>query len=656
MRRAVRQSDAKPRRRWLVWLLASTVVIAGLVVAGWYGFRWYQEITTTAANGKSAATAGVASLQSKDLDQAVTSFTQAQTAFATTRSLTGPDWVKATPLLGRQLQAIDQLAAIGEAGSVAGQQAASVLADASAASGTSDGGPGLNTLLKVAKPHLEGILGAFGQIADYDTRLSTDGLLPPVASLVESAQQMMAPYRPLMQRSDSISALVNYFLGADHRFLLISQNNAELRATGGFIGTYGLLKIGPSGIKLETFSDIYELSGSTVKIPKPTGARMGGKYLKLRDANWWLDYPTSAATVLTMYDHLEVPQPKVDGVLAIDLITIRELLGVFGPIELKDYGETISADNMIERLTVLIEDELAQGDSDQRKDILVPLADQLLHRMLKVDADQLIPVGQLVGSLADQKRLQFFVRDAAAEQALAATGWAGAVDKQPDQTDLLAVVNAVVWASKMNIGVQKTVDYQVQLAADGSADTKLTLGYTRSTDLRVRRQRGWFGNYLRVYRPEGTTLGEWTTKRSMTPYTGGQVKAEIAPQMLPEKLGVPAINAGFSLLTGETRTLTYQTHVPNALASGAPTDGRQAPPASGSEAKYYRLLLVKQADLEEIPTTVTVTVPQGWTVAGADARRRNSGEAVDVKTTAGTVTLTTELEADTLLDLVLTKA
>ena len=57
-----------------------------------------------------------------------------------------------------------------------------------------------------------------------------------------------------------------------------------------------------------------------MKIPKPTGARMGGKYLKLRDANWWLDYPTSAATVLTMYDHLEVPQPKVDGVLAIDLI------------------------------------------------------------------------------------------------------------------------------------------------------------------------------------------------------------------------------------------------------------------------------------------------------------------------------------------------
>ena len=95
---------------------------------------------------------------------------------------------------------------------------------------------------------------------------------------------------------------------------------------------------------------------------------------------------------------------------------------------------------------------------------------------------------------------------------------------------------------------------------------------------------------------------------------------------------------------------------PNALASGAPTDGRQPTPASGSEAKYYRLLLVKQADLEEIPTTVTVTVPQGWTVAGADARRRNSGEAVDVKTTAGTVTLTTELEADTLLDLVLTKA
>lgn len=619
--------------RWIV-LGVVALVIVGI---GFGGYSWARQVQSTAEAGKASIQVGLADLQAGDAQKAQASFAQAEASFVATHGLLGPEWLQAIPFVGRQLQAVDQLAVVGTEGARAGGQVASLLIAGAEGSG------GVNAMLKIAKPYVLAALDSFDRIAEVEPLLSTDGLLPPVASAVTSAKEQLTPLEPVFAKADSISTFVRYLLGSDHRFLVVSQNNAELRPTGGFMGSYGLLKVGPSGFKLERYRDIYSLPKDTVKIPKPAGARMGGKLLRIQDANWWLDFPTSAKTILKLYDSMK--QPKVDGVIAIDLITIKTLLGEFGPITLADYGKTITSKNMIHTLVVMIEQEQANAGL-HRKDVLQPLSEELLHRMLHIKPGELAPTGRLLIELANQKRLQVFVRDEAVQQAAMSVGWAGAIDAPKQSTDLLAVANAVVWASKMNIGVHKTIDYQVTLAESGEATTELTLGYKKDARRILTVQRQWFGDYLRVYRPDGTKLTGWSSKRSMKTVDAKQQKAEIKPKITVDAMDLPAVTAGFGVLPGESRTEVYRTTVPNALTAAA----------ENSDLMRYQLLIVKQPDLEENQTTVTVSIPAGWKVAGTNAWHRASGEAVPVVAADGKVTLSAPLLADTIFDITLTKA
>ncbi|MCE1174252.1 MAG: DUF4012 domain-containing protein [Propionibacteriales bacterium] len=619
-------------------VIAAAVFVVALIGGG-FGAWWANEVQTAARAGEAAARQGIELLKSGDGAGAQAQLTLAQQQFERTRSLLGPSWLQAVPLAGRQVQAIDQLAQVGAASSSAGAQMAALVAQ------TSTSGHKLNDVLKVAKPYLLSAVDSLGTIAAIEPQLSTDGLLPPVADAMRSAQELLAPTKPLLAKSGSVAAFVNYLFAGDHRFVLVSQNSAELRPTGGFMGSYGLVKAGKDGLSLEKYSDIYHLPAkSTLNIPRPPGARMAGGSLTFRDSNWWLDYPTSAETMLKLWDHLSPAQPSADGIVAIDLVTVQTLLREFGPIKVPEYSEPISADNMIPVLSTLIDDTYGL-DHAHRKDILKSLSAELLNRMLNIAPAQVLPTAQLMMQLADQKHIQFYVRDAAAQQAILDLGWAGAMAIPSDATDLLGVANAVVWPSKMNFGVHKTIGYQVQLNPSGTADTVLTLGYQKDARQLLKIQRKWFGDYLRVYRPAGTTLTGSTSQRTMKPTKKMPKEVEIPASIAPAELNTTTIINGFSVMPGEKRTQTYNNTVPAAMV------------INGSTA-HYRLLMVKQSDLEDSHVTVTINAPAGWTITSSSAAGRYSGTAIPFTATPTEtqVTLDATLTTDLVLDLTLAKA
>ncbi len=621
------------RRGWVIAAAALVVVLVG----GGFGAWWANEVQSTARAGEAAARQGLELLKSGDGAGAQAQLSLAQQKFERTRGLLGPSWLQAVPLAGRQVQAVDQLAQVGAASSSAGAQMAALVAQTSAS------GHKLNDVLKVAKPYLLSATDSLATIAAIEPQLSTDGLLPPLADAMRSAQELLAPAKPLLAKSGSVAAFVTYVFSGDHRFVLVSQNSAELRPTGGFMGSYGLITAGPEGLALEKYADIYHLPAQNkVAIPTPPGARMGGAQLSFRDSNWWLDYPTSADVMLKLWDGLSPAQPSADGIVAIDLVTVQTLLREFGPIKVPEYPDPISADNMIPVLSTLIDDTYGL-DHAHRKDILKSLSAELLHRMLNVTPAQVLPTAQLMMQLADQKHIQFYVRDAAAQQATTELGWAGAMAIPPEATDLVGAANAVVWPSKMNFGVHKTIDYQVQLTSTGSADTVLTLNYQKESRRLLKIQRQWFGNYLRVYRPAGTTLTGSSSQRTMQPTKKMPKEIEIPASIAPAELNTITIINGFSVRPGEKRTQTYNTTVPAAMV------------INGSTA-HYRLLVVKQSDLEDSHATVTVTAPTGWTITSSNAAGRYSGTGLPVTQTSTQVTLDATVTTDLMLDVTLTKA
>src|SRR6185503_15609297 len=112
--------------------------------------------------------------------------------------------------------------------------------------------------------------------------------------------------------------------------LMLFQNYDEIRGTGGFIGTYGVVKVENGKIQSLKIDSIYDLDGSNYsRIAAPGPFQPEIPKWGMRDANWFADFPTSAKKILQMYEH---GVETADGVIAFTPQLFENILNLTGPI------------------------------------------------------------------------------------------------------------------------------------------------------------------------------------------------------------------------------------------------------------------------------------------------------------------------------------
>ena len=609
------------RKVW--WLVgAAVLLLAALGVWGLVSAKQFKDLAYTA---KADAVSAVGELAAERPDAAADLFEKAEDGFAKAAGLLGPDWLHGLPWAGRQLAAADDLATIGREASSAGGEAARLMVEVSRVPETPDR---LSAILPVVRPRLDSALVSLAAVAQRADRLSTDGLVPELADAVGSANEVLAPMGTLLDRSDALLQLERHLFSTQHRFLVVAQNSSELRPTGGFMGTYGLLRFGPDGFAMETFADIYTLPKDTLNEPLPAGGQVNYKHFYFRNTNWWMDFPTSAAMMTKFWQNLE--QPPIDGIIAIDIPLLQELLKVYGPITVPESSRPLTAKNVMEELNRVVQYEYSgEDDPRQRKTAVVSLVDEMMRRLTGLDAEHLMPTLTALTKAANEKHVQVFLTDPEAQAAMVDLGWSGAIAPE-GATDLLAVSNGVIKPSKANWEVSKSLDYQVVLAEDGTADTTLTAGYRKGSKLQLGVPQQWLANYLRVHRPAGTELA-----------SGGSTFDALA-----DATGLPTFGHYFRLDPGASTEVALRSSVPGALA----------PDPADANTRRYRLVVAKQADLVNTDLTVRVTPPDGWRVARTAASWRASGEAITATLQGNSVVVTTPLMQDLSLDVDLTRA
>src|SRR5699024_5779995 len=137
--------------------------------------------------------------------------------------------------------------------------------------------------------------------------------------------------------------LAGALLGGDRprTYLLVGQNDDEPRATGGFIGTLGLLTLADGRI---TASDVrssylWDRPGlAPLPAPEPLQRYMNAGGWYLRDANWWLDFRRTAAQLLLLWEREHGNAEQVDGVIAIDSSALELLLRAVGTVDVPELG------------------------------------------------------------------------------------------------------------------------------------------------------------------------------------------------------------------------------------------------------------------------------------------------------------------------------
>lgn len=357
------------------------------------------------------------------------------------------------------------------------------------------------TAIDSALPHFQLASRAIGNVAP--------GIAPEhYRDNIELAKRELPKLAANLQAASDAAATIEVLLGATgtKRYLLAFQNNSELRPTGGFIGSFALLDVKDGKVeKMEIpGGGSYDLQGSLgLRLNAPQPLRLINPRWEFQDANWYPDFPTSAKVLSRFYE--KSGGPTVDGVIAINATFMEDLLAATGPIEMPEYGKTISAQNFFYETQKQVELDYDKAEN-KPKQFIADLAPKMITRLMDADRATLISLAGLLSTGLTEKELLVWTRDTAAQERLASFGWDGAI--HVTDGDYLAVVHTNIAGQKTDLAMREKIQHAAKVLPDG--ETVVTLTIERS---HTGQEGALFSgvrnvDYLRVYVPKGSELVE----------------------------------------------------------------------------------------------------------------------------------------------------
>lgn len=357
----------------------------------------------------------------------------------------------------------------------------------------------LRAYLTSTIPHLQNAQAALA-------RASLDAVPDAHRQTLAAVQAGLPALIATLQEFDVFYELAKELLGADgsKRYLLIFQNNTELRPTGGFIGSFAELKIRDGVIERLNVpgGGAYDLQGSLrTNLAAPEPLQLLTARWEFQDGNWFPDFPTSARQLLQFYR--DAGGPSVDGVLAVNATFVAELIGLLGPIEMEDYGRTINEENFIFEAQKVVELEYDRQEN-RPKAFIADVAPKLVERTIEKSSDDFLAVVDFLNAGLSRKDLQLYLEDEALERQVIEHGWGG--EMKWTDGDSLMVVDTNLGGGKTDGVIEQTIDLSVEIAHDGTITNTLTVARTHH-GIRGLLFTGVNNvDYLRVYVPKGSVL------------------------------------------------------------------------------------------------------------------------------------------------------
>lgn len=360
--------------------------------------------------------------------------------------------------------------------------------------------------------------------ADRLRRVRWTGPLRRMEPLVTELSTSLAGIASVRQVSTAAAVGLDPLLGFDRprTYLVMGQNEQEIRATGGYLGTLGVITVERGRLTTSDYRSSYDFDPArwpNRPPPGPLARYMGSDTWFLRDANWEADFPTSARRVV---DFFKADQGvAVDGVVAVDTPMVQLLLGATGPLTVEGVAEPLTAQNF---LTALEEELFESGKDSQvrKRQILQPVLRLLIQRVQEASASRVAPILSALHRGAAGRDLQLYGVDERVQTLSERLGASGRLAPREGR-DFVAVVDSNISYNKIQVAIRREITYTSR--ADGRVDLLVRWINERSTFSGQRYSRlgqggqlwnaqtatmapavGTFGNYVRIYFPPDTTF------------------------------------------------------------------------------------------------------------------------------------------------------
>lgn len=419
-------------------------------------------------------------------------------------------------------------------------------------------------------------------------------LHPALAGPLAEIQPYAAYLGPGMQIAPGLPDLLG--MNGPYTYLVLLQNNHEIRGTGGFITGIGRVTVERARVTSLEFTDSYAVDNHSIDhppAPAPLQKYMNMDLLFLRDANWSPDLPTSARIIDTLYTR--DTGLTVDGVVTMDLHAVSMIVGAVGPVAVPGLEQPITGDNVVDLIKELWgnplgEDETVAGRSaewfQQRKDFLPLMAGAILDK-LKSGRFNVFAMASAGRRAFNQRAIQVWVREPRVQERIRGWGWDGGL-LPPADADYIALVDSNLGFNKVDAVIERSLDYQLSWP-DGPGSrgmARVAVTYRHPIDLPEHEcllsprygdsydelaERCYF-NYVRLYAPVGSELLRIDgVQQDSVSSRRGEARTQV-------------FGGYFVMKPGTTRTVTFVYRLPERIQKSG-----------------YRLVIQRQSGTNPLP-------------------------------------------------------
>lgn len=454
-------------------------------------------------------------------------------------------------------------------------------------------------------------------LAEVNTDLkgiSTVALPADMTQHVNQAQDTLPQVIQHLEEVDVYFDMLLDILGADRdrQYLFLFQNNQELRATGGFIGSYGVMDMSKGNIESLKIEEIYNPDGQMkefIQPPRPLQDITPRWFL--RDANWFPHFPTSARQIIDMYEHTGGATP--DGIVTITPTMIEFFLEITGPIEMKDYGEVVTADNFLE-LTQYETSENYQNP-DNPKQFIADLAPKMLSQVMESEKEDFSQIVQKLVKAIEQRHIMMYFQDQELQNTVSEMNLAGEVYET--EKDYLMINHNNIGGYKTDGVMQDRFDMETEITDNGEVINTVTVRrkhHGGNTDFE-----GWNEdniNYMRIYTPQGAQLlnasgfedrelKEWEANIESYDRSRRLREIERSQTTHQEYHLTQGQEAGKDVFSGWVTTEPQET---------SEVRIRYKLPFRVNEESLYSFILQKQSGVDTLDINHKLFLPQDWSV------------------------------------------
>ncbi|MBI2008031.1 DUF4012 domain-containing protein [Candidatus Amesbacteria bacterium] len=380
-------------------------------------------------------------------------------------------------------------------------------------------------------------------------------------------------------------------------YYVMLQNNTELRATGGFMGSYARIKTQDSGINEIRVGDIYVPDGQLVghvEPPYPVQEAFKIGDFWLRDSNWDPDFATAAAIGAWFLE--QGGEPPVDGLVAVNQATVARLIDILGPVRVADFDKTVTGQNLYSVAQRYAEEGFFPG-STKKRDFLGAVGGAVIRRIKSAGWVELGKLGKLVWDELNKKQILVWMRDQRLETSVQRLGWGGRLEDGWDKKyDYLYVVESNLGANKANCCIDRGVRQEV-----GGDKEKLIITWKNNNEFDATKPPVFWGgryvDYVRVVLPAAAKIQDIKVQDSILRRATEEDFA--VPNSLRQEKSTDMYNIESR---GDLQIIGFWAIVPAKKSISAELEytspALRAPSPESGEGNQYQILIKRQPGIE----------------------------------------------------------